>query len=85
VSSTRDRLRVSLAGYDEHRERTAAEGADPDEGWWYKAWAETVVPVLREVLAPQADGSRAAVLLAAWARTIREAPRYSAEETENVS
>jgi hypothetical protein len=51
VSGARDRLRVSLAGYDEHRERTAREGADPDADWWYKAWAAAVVPVLREVLA----------------------------------
>jgi hypothetical protein len=55
VSTVRDRLRVSLAGYDEHRERAAREGADPDADWWHAAWAEALVPVLREILAGMSE------------------------------
>jgi len=60
MSSTRDRLRVSLAGYDEHRERTAREGTDPDADWWYAAWAEALVPVLREIVADLTNAPPAA-------------------------
>jgi hypothetical protein len=49
MCTTRVRLRVSLAEYEEHRERTAREEAGPGTDWRYAAWAEALVPVLREV------------------------------------
>lgn len=50
MSTIENRLRVSVAEYEYHRERTAKAGSDPDAGWWYAAWAEALIPVLKELL-----------------------------------
>jgi hypothetical protein len=49
----RDRLRVAVAEYEQHTASIPPEG-DPDSDWWYGKWAETILPVIKDVLK---DGS----------------------------
>jgi hypothetical protein len=62
VNSAGDRLRVSLAEYEAHRERTAREGGDPDAEWWYAAWAEALAPALREAAATPREAASPEIL-----------------------
>lgn len=53
----RDRLRVSVAEYEYHRERAGEPDADLDAFWWYAAWGEALVPVLKAIItAENEDG-----------------------------
>jgi hypothetical protein len=49
----RDRLRLSVAEYEHHRECRPDPDTDPDAYWWYAAWGEALIPVLKEVLASE--------------------------------
>ena len=48
--SIRDRLRVAVAEYEGHRERVPDPDSDPDASWWYAAWGDVLVPILKELL-----------------------------------
>lgn len=51
TADIRTRLRVAVAEYEGHRERAGEPDADPDASWWYAAWGEHLVPVLKELIA----------------------------------
>ena len=46
----RTRLRVHVAEYEQHRDRFPVAADDPDVAWWAGAWAERLVPVLKQIL-----------------------------------
>ena len=51
-----DRLRVAVAEYEGHRERAPEPDSDPDAAWWYAAWGDVLVPVLKELIAESGGG-----------------------------
>ena len=50
-SELRETIRAAVTEYEVHREKFPVDADDPAIGWWYEAWAENIVPVLKEWLA----------------------------------
>ncbi len=51
AADRRDLMRVAVAEYEHHQSRAGAPDGDPDAFWWYAAWAASVVPLLKELVA----------------------------------
>ena len=55
TADTHTRLRVAVAEYEGHLARVGSPEHDPDADWWYAAWAEALVPVLKDVIEEKAQ------------------------------